>query len=560
MLLRRFCACCVPLVILAACSRGEPSTSPAQGPDGGTLVIAEPGDADNLLPPMAASMLGHEVADLVFDHLAEIGDNMRTTGDQGFTPQLADHWTWAPDSMSVAFHLNPRARWHDGVPVRASDVRFSLDLYKNPKLGSPIAPLLSNVDSVSVKDSLTAVAWFHAKSPESFFNIVYQLWVLPAHVLDTIPPERLATSAAARHPIGSGRFRFVSWEPGSRLMLVADTGNYRGRAKLDRVIWAITPDNNAAFALTLSREADLMEIATPDQLKAAASHPSLRVFPWPSLQYVFLAMNFRAPGHHAQPNAVFSDLRVRRAVSMAIDRHAMLQNVFDSLGAASYGPFPRSLATADTTLRLPPYDPAHARALLDSAGWTVGPDSVRRRNGKPLDVRLIAPTSSAFRMSYTVLIQDALRKVGIKVDIDAEPFPSFFAKQLAGDFDLALAGYGTDPNAGGAAQQWGSDAMPPGGFNYLAYSDPRFDALLDSASKTFDAQTARRYASRAYQVIVDDAPGVWLYDGVSYGLISTRFHVPAMRADGWWQHLADWTVPVAERIDRDRLGLGAPTH
>ncbi|MGH7691063.1 MAG: hypothetical protein ACREN3_15775, partial [Gemmatimonadaceae bacterium] len=157
-------------------------------------------------------------------------------------------------------------------------------------------------------------------------------------------------------------------------------------------------------------------------------------------------------------------------------------------------------------------------------------------------------------------IQDALRKVGIKVDIDAEPFPSFFAKQLAGDFDLALAGYGTDPNAGGAAQQWGSDAMPPGGFNYLAYSDPRFDALLDSASKTFDAQTARRYASRAYQVIVDDAPGVWLYDGVSYGLISTRFHVPAMRADGWWQHLADWTVPVAERIDRDRLGLGAPTH
>ncbi|MGH7690639.1 MAG: ABC transporter substrate-binding protein, partial [Gemmatimonadaceae bacterium] len=242
MLLRRFCACCVPLVILAACSRGEPSTSPAQGPDGGTLVIAEPGDADNLLPPMAASMLGHEVADLVFDHLAEIGDNMRTTGDQGFTPQLADHWTWAPDSMSVAFHLNPRARWHDGVPVRASDVRFSLDLYKNPKLGSPIAPLLSNVDSVSVKDSLTAVAWFHAKSPESFFNIVYQLWVLPAHVLDTIPPERLATSAAARHPIGSGRFRFVSWEPGSRLMLVADTGNYRGRAKLDRVIWAITPD------------------------------------------------------------------------------------------------------------------------------------------------------------------------------------------------------------------------------------------------------------------------------------------------------------------------------
>ena len=102
--------------------------------------------------------------------------------------------------------------------------------------------------------------------------------------------------------------------------------------------------------------------------------------------------------------------------------------------------------------------------------------------------------------------------------------------------------------------------MPPTGLNYMAYSDPRFDALLDSASTTFDPAAARRDASRAYQVIADDAPGVWLYDVFVYGIINTRFHVPAMRADGWWQHLADWTVPVAERIDRDRIGLGAPTR
>lgn len=560
MRLRRFFACSLPLVLVAACSRGEPTAAPVEGPDGGTLVVAEPGDADNLLPPVTASILGHAVADLVYDHLAEIGDGMQTTGDVGFKPQLADSWTWAPDSMSVAFHLNPRARWHDGVPVRAADVRFSLALYKNPKLGSAIAPLLSNVDSVTVKDSLTAVAWFHAKTPESFFNIVYQLWVLPAHLLDTIPPERLATSETVRHPVGSGRFRFEKWDPGSQLVLVADTGNYRGRAKLDRVIWAIAPDNNAAFTQLLSGEADLLEIATPDQLKAAASHPALAPFVWPSLQYVFLGMNFRDAAHPAQPSPFFSDLRVRRAVSMAIDRHAMLRNVFDSLGAISYGPFPRSLATADTTLRLPPYDPAHAQALLDSAGWMAGPGGVRRRGGRPLQIRLIVPTSSAFRMSYAVLIQDALRKVGIACDIDAEQFPSFFAKQAAGNFDLVLAGYGTDPNAGGADQEWGSDAMPPGGLNYLRYSDPRFDAMLDSASASFDAAAARRYASRAYQVIADDAPGVWLYDAVAYGLISRRFHLPAMRPDGWWQHLADWTVPIDQRIDRDRIGLGSPTH
>lgn len=558
MRLIRLVACSLPILLAAGCGRGEQAAAPAAaGPDGGTLVIAAPGDADNLLPPLSGTIMGRAVVDLVYDHLAEIGDAMHTIGDDGFTPRLATSWTWAPDSLSVAFHLDPRARWHDGVPVRAEDVRFSLALYKNPKVGSPVAPLLVNVDSVSVKDSLTAVAWFHAKQPESFYDIAYQLSVLPAHVLRDIPPAQLATSEAARHPVGSGRFRFVSWQPGSRLELMADTGNYRGRAKLDRVIWTVTPDNDAAFAQVMSGQADLVEFASIAQLKAAAGHAGVRPFPWPTLQYISLTMNFRDAAHHAQPSPFFTDLRVRRAVSMAIDRHAMLRNVFDTLGAISYGPFPRALGTADTTLRLPPYDTTAAAALLDSAGWTPGPDGVRRKGGRPFAVTLLVPTSSSVRMNYAVLIQEALRRVGILVRIDAVPFPVFIDQQTKGAFDLELPGFSTDPSAAGAAQNWGTAGVPPAGFNYGAYSDPRFDALLDSATASFDPAKAKAYASRAYQVVVDDAPAVWLYDVVSVGLISTRYRVTAFRPDGWWEHLADWTIPAADRIDRDRIGLAA---
>lgn len=546
-------------MLAVACGRGEsPAPPAAAGPDGGTLVIAEPGGPDNLFPPLTVSIVGHAVVDLVFDHLAEIGDSLNTFGDKGFTPRLADRWTWGPDSLSVAFHLDPRARWHDGVPVRASDVKFSVALYKNPKLGSPVAPLITNVDSASVKDSLTAVVWFHRKTPQSFYDIAYQIWILPAHILDTIPPERLATSAAANHPIGTGRFRFVRWQPGSEVELVADTGNYRGRAKLDRVIWAIAPDNNAAFTQVLSGQADLLEVATPAQLKAAAGHANLRPFTWPTLQAVFFGMNYRDPKHHTEPNRIFADVRVRRAVSMAIDREAMLQNVFDSTGAISDGPFPRSVSTADTTLRLPSYDPTHAAALLDSAGWTLGAGGVRSRNGRPFEFRVLVPTSSATRMSYAVLIQDALRKVGIKMDIDAVPFASFIQKQESGDFDAVFAAYSVDPGIAGSLQNWGTHAMPPAGFNWLSYSDPKFDALIDSAAMSFDRARGNAYAHRAYQVIVDDAPAVWLYDIVSEGLINARFHIAPLRPDGWWEHLADWTVPIADRIARDRIGLGTP--
>ncbi|OYV73573.1 MAG: hypothetical protein B7Z72_02205, partial [Gemmatimonadetes bacterium 21-71-4] len=550
--------CLVPFA-LAACGGGEaPPAAAGAGPDGGTLVIAAPGDADNLLPPLSTTMVGRAVVDLVFDHLAEIGDAMNTFGDAGFTPRLARSWTWAPDSTSIVFHLDPRARWHDGQPVRAGDVRFSLALAKNPKVASPFAQALANVDSATVLDSLDAKVWFHRHTPEEFFDVAYQLWIVPAHVYDTVPPEKLATSELARRPVGSGRFRFVSWQPGSRLEIQADTANFRGRARLDRVIWAISPDNDASFAQVMSGQADLLENATPDQLKAAAGHAGIRPFPWPSLQYAFMGMNFRSAKQRTRPNPFFADLRVRRAISMALDRRAMLHNVFDSLGAIGYGPFPRVLSTADTTLRIPRYDLAHAQALLDSAGWRTGPDSIRRKDGVPFEIRLIAPTSSAFRMSYAVLIQDALRKVGVKVDIDAAPFPVFFAKQTAGDFDAVLAGYSTDPDAAGAVQSWGTKSIIPAGGNYLSYSDPTFDALVDSATASFNAAAARAYAVRAYQTIADDAPAVWLYDVLSVGLINTRFHEAPLRADGWWEHLADWTIPPAARIDRDRIGLGAP--
>lgn len=554
----RIALCLVPFA-LAACGGGEAppaGSAGGAGPDGGTLVIAAPGDADNLLPPLSTTIVGRAVVDLVFDHLAEIGDAMNTFGDAGFTPRLARSWTWAPDSMSIVFHLDPRARWHDGTPVRAQDVRFSLALYKNPALASPIAPALANVDSATVLDSLDARVWFHRHTPEEFFDVAYQLWVMPAHVYDTVAVAKLATSDLARHPVGSGRFRFVSWQPGARLELDADTGNYRGRARLDRVIWAITPDNNSAFAQIMSGDADLLENASPDQLKALAGHAGLRLFPWPTLQYAFMGMNLRDPAHVARPNPILSDLRVRRAVSMALDRHAMLRNVFDTTGHIGYGPFPAALATADTALVIPHHDPAHAAALLDSAGWALGPDSIRHRGGAALRLRLITPTSSAFRMQYAVLIQEALRRIGVRVDIDAEPFPAFYAKQSAGNFDLALVTYSTDPNAGGAAQSWATASIIPKGGNSLSFSDPRFDALLDSATHTFDVPRARAYARRAYQVIADDVPAVWLYDLYSVGAISTRFRVTALRADGWWEHLADWTVPVADRIARDRIGLG----
>jgi len=213
----------LPALALVACGGSDAERSAPAGATGGTVIIAAPAEADLLLPPLVATIAGKQVVDLVFDHLAEIGDSLNTVGDAGFQPRLAQRWEWAPDSLSVAFHVDPRARWHDGRPVRAADVRFSFDLIRDPKVGSPHVATIAGIDSITVRDSLTAVAWFPRRGPESFFTVAYNLAILPEHLLKDTPRGELRSSAFARQPVGSGRFRFSRWESGQRVELVADT-------------------------------------------------------------------------------------------------------------------------------------------------------------------------------------------------------------------------------------------------------------------------------------------------------------------------------------------------
>ena len=539
---------------VAACSSGERAAG--GGEAGGTLVITSPSDAQRVLPPFIIEAVGAAVRDLVFDRLADLRDDMNTVGDKGFEPRLAERWEWAPDSQSVAFHLNPRARWHDGQPVRASDVRYSYAVYADPKSASSVTPILANVDSVSVRDSLTAVAWFKRREPEAFYSFVYNVYVMPAHVYQGTANDQLPTADVARRPVGSGRFRLAQWDAGRRLVLESDTTNYSGRAKLDRVIWAVAPDASASLAQLLSGQADMLEIVPPDQLGRVDSSANYRGTPYPSFQYAFMGMNAIDPKRPSQPHPVFGDRRVRRAITMALDRRAMLQNVFGAAGKLSYGPFPRSLSFADTTLRMLPYDTSAARALLDSAGWRAStPGGIRMRNGQPLRFSVVVPVSSRARMGYSVLIQEQLRKVGVQVDLDQLQPNVMSQRQVSRNFDAILINQTTDPSPSGYKQQWGSEGAGEGGQNWVSFRNPQYDALLDSALATGDPAKMRAFMRRAFQLQMDEVPAVWLYDAPTIAGVHKRFQMAPMRPDGWWVHLPDWTVPPSARIDRDRVGL-----
>ncbi len=521
---------------------------------GGTLIVAIPAEPATLFPPTADASQEFAVINSVYDRLAEIGDHLETVGDRNFKPRLASSWAWSDDSLSIAFTVDSAARWHDGVPVSAEDLRYSFSVYRSDSLPSIDPSLLANIDSVSVRDPRTAVFWFRQRTPQQFYEATNHIYILPSHLLASIPISTLPASPIARNPVGTGRFRFREWVPGQRLEIIADTLNWRGRAMLDRVIWSIAPDYDAATVKLFAGEADFFEYLRPGDIPGINKSPNLKLVDNNTLQYYFLGFNMHAPGNSTVPHPVFSDARVRRALSMAVDRAAMVANTYDSLGMVALGPAPRALIPDTNAFRQISYDPSHAAALLDSAGWRdSNGDGIRERDGQQLSFGILVPNSSAARRTLATLMQEQFRAVGVKVTPLVLDVVAFSNRTDNGRFDSYMGGWASSPGLTGTRQTWGSG----GSGNAGGYSSAVFDADVDSALTTFDVAASHNWWARAFQQIIDDAPAIWLSELRAPVVVHKRFILPALRADGWYADLADWKTDPALRLPRDLIGLGA---
>lgn len=539
--------------LTTACRR---ESRPGGGRGGGTIVISVPADADVLIPPLTVNSTSAQVDAQLFEHLAVPGGALNTIGDEGWFKGLANGWRWGADSLSLAFRLDPSARWHDGRPVRSGDVRFTWRLYTDSAVGSATGPLLANIDSVTTPDSLDAVFWFRHRSPEQFYDAAYRMFILPEHLLDSVKRGDLATSAFARAPIGSGPFRFVRWVPRQTIELEANRSYHRGRARLGRVIWSIAPDPRVAVTRVLAGEADMVEFLPPPAVAEIARHPDLKAVRYPSLGVAYLLFNERDPRDSSRPHPIFGSREVRRALTMAVDRASLVRSVFDSLATVAVGPVTRALPTYDSTLAQLPFAPDSARRLLDAAGWrATGPGGLRRKGGRPLRFGIIVPSASAPRMRMAVLMQAMFKAVGAQADIEAMDFPTHLQRLESRRFDASMNAAQLDPTPSSIRQSWSSAAMHArDGTNFGSYANARFDALVDSATARLDSAGANALYRRAYETLVADAPAIWLYEPVMFAGVQRRIRTADLRADAWWAHLDQWYIPPRERIARDRLG------
>ena len=506
------------------------------------LVVSLAADADILFPPFTATTQGAAISDQIFERLADPDSTLNTIGDRDYRPRLADSWRWARDSLSIAFHVDPRARWQDGAPVTARDVRFSFGVFKDSAAGSIAAPLLDNIDSASVRDSMTAVVWFHTRTPDEFYTATYSPRILPAHLLDTIAPQRWRTSAFGRAPVGSGPYRFVRWASGTSIELAADARYRAGRPAFDRILFTVTRDPAVEVTRLLAHETDFLDRIANTDVPRVRAHRELRLVRWPSEENVMLLFNLRDPVHPARPHPVLGDASVRRAMALAIDRPALVRGVLGETARVAQGPFPAILL--DSVFLPPkPADCAGAARTLDAAGWARDARTgVRHRGGRPLTVRLLVPTSSAERLAVAVVLQAQLRCAGIDLEIDQTELNTSIDDYVHGTFDATLLDLKWDPSPASARQIWAGASAAPAGSNFSRYANPEFDALLDSAIDADNEVRARALYRRAWSVLVKDQPAVWLYDLVNVGAVRQPIEPRGLRADGWWSDVAWWGV------------------
>jgi peptide/nickel transport system substrate-binding protein len=533
---------CLAAIVLAA-----PPAWAQQDAARASIVIVTGQEATVPIPTLMegpqASTGNSDIADQLFLRLAELGPTMMTSGDRAFQPLLARSWT-RRDSVTLAFHLDPRARWHDGAPVTAADVVFTFERARNPRLCPRLAELLRRITSVTAEGSHDVVFRFSQPYAEQLYDAVFHVAPLPVHLLGGIPADSLASTPFVQAPVGDGPYRWVRRLPGEYIELAADPGFFLGAPAIRRVFFRLATDPEARLNLLLAGQADAMDNIPPPRANVARvrADSDLRVVTVPSPTVGFLLFNQRDPRAHDRPHPILGDIAVRRAIGLALDRRLMVRATLGDAGEVPYGPASPILWIRHGTPRPLGPNAAEARRLLAARGWADHDgDGVLDRNGLPLALTLTLPNTSAIRRQMALQAQEQLRQIGIRLDLELLEISTWNERRTAGRFDVDFSASSQDPSPTGLTQGWSCD----GGTNVARYCDPAVDSLLESAARATDDAGAAWHA--VLTRIEGDAPAVFMYAPSYVYAVNRRFTNVRIRPESSWLALREWTVAVPGR-------------
>jgi peptide/nickel transport system substrate-binding protein len=496
---------------------------------GDAIIDSSIGDASILNPILLTDGASGDIAGLVFNGLVKYDKDIKLVGD------LAEKWDVSKDGLIITFYLRKNVKWHDGIGFTADDVKFTYDKLVSPTTKTPYSSSYTIIQKAEVLDKYT----FRVKYKKPFAPALesWGMGILPKHLLEKVD---INNAPFNRNPIGTGPYIFKKWKTAEKIVLEANPDYFEGKPYISKYIYRIIPDQSVQFLELKSGGIDMMGL-TPDIYKNQADTKwftsKFNKYRYPAFMYTYLGYNLLNP--------IFKDKKVRVAISYAINKKEIIEGVLQGLGVESTGPFPPTSWAYNNEIKGYEYSPSKAKKILEEIGWKdLNNDSILEKDNKPFEFLLMTNQGNKSRELCATIIQEQLKKVGIKVNIRIIAWSSFISEYIdKKKFDAVILGWslGRDPDC---YDIWHSSKTEEKQYNFVSYKNSVVDGLLVEGRETFDIEKRKKIYHRIHNILAEDVPYTFLYVPDSLVAIQNRIHNVEPAPIGLSYNFIRWFVPT----------------
>lgn len=508
---------------------------------GGTAVVATIADIPDINPITATDHNAAQVRLFVlYMPLIHYDEDLEPV------PNLARSWELTPDTSAIIFHLRDDVYWHDGVKTTAYDLEFSYDLATNPQSGFPNTAFWTHYGEGEAVDSFTFRV---AMEPHADYMDPWRSFApVPLHLLDGVPPAELRNHPySTTNPIGNGPFRFVSRTLGQNWIFEANEDHPEelgGRPYLDRLVYRFIPEPTSLLTELLTGAVDYYIAPPANQAAQIESHPNTRLATFQDRAFVLIGWN--------QRREPFDNVRVRRALTMGIDRQGIVDGIVYGFGEVANSTVPPFYwqydGEAGSDLA---YDPEGARALLAEAGWEDrdGDGIVENEAGEPLHFVVKTNQGNQIRADIAAKMQADLRRIGVAAEpriLEWGTLLDQINRPDQRDFDAVIIGWVTEFRIDDTDLFHCDKRDEP--FQWVGHCDPELDRMLETLPTIVDRDESRPLWQTYQRRVAEMQPYTFLYFQERLEGVHERLRNVQPDARGDWVGVRDWWIlPGARR-------------